>query len=81
MEKLHAKKMWFWETGMSSWHNEKNREKTGFAFFTLAEWWKWKILHWLTLMGFTRASLEAKKTISGEVASEEAHVKYKKSAR
>ncbi len=27
----------------------KNRGKIGFAFSTLAEWWKWKILHWLTM--------------------------------
>ncbi len=49
MEKLHAEKMWFWETGMSSWRNIKNRGKIGFAFCALTEWWKWKMLHWLTM--------------------------------
>ncbi len=34
---------------MSSWRNEKNRGKIGFAFSMLAEWWKWKMLHWLTV--------------------------------
>ncbi len=49
VEKLHTEKMWFWETGMSSWRNEKNWGKIGFTFSTLAEWWRWKMLHWVTL--------------------------------
>ncbi len=49
VEKLHAAKTWFWETRMSSWRNEKNRGKIGFKFSTLAKWWKWKMLHWLTM--------------------------------
>ncbi len=49
MEKLNAEKTWFWETGISSWWNEKNRGEIEFAFSTLAEWWKWKMLHWLTM--------------------------------
>ncbi len=44
MEKLHAEKTW-----LSSWQNKKNRGKIGFAFSTLAEWWKWKMLHWLIM--------------------------------
>ncbi len=48
-EKLHAKKLWFWETGISSWRNENNQRKIRFSFFTLAEWCKRKMLHWLTM--------------------------------
>ncbi len=43
------KKSDFEKTGISSWRNKKNRRKIGFAFSTLAEWWKWKMLHWLTI--------------------------------
>ncbi len=49
MEQLHAEKTWFWEKRMSSWRNKKNLGKIGFTFSTLAEWWKWKMLHWLTM--------------------------------
>ncbi len=28
---------------------KKNWGKFGFTFSSLAEWWKWKMLHWLTL--------------------------------
>ncbi len=53
MWKLHAEKMWFWETEISSWQNEKNWGKIGFTFSTLTVWWKWKILHWVTMWYWT----------------------------
>ncbi len=39
----------FEKQGCQVVQNEKYREKIGFAFSTLAEWWKWKMLHWLTM--------------------------------
>ncbi len=49
VEKLHAKKLRFWETGITSWWNKKNLGKIGFAFSMLVEWWKLKMFHWLTM--------------------------------
>ncbi len=43
------KKTWILETGISSWQNEKNWRKIGFAFSMLPEWWKWKMLRWLIM--------------------------------
>ncbi len=45
VEKLHAEKSDFKKQG----YQVGETKKIGFAFSRLAEWWKWKRIHWLTM--------------------------------